>query len=74
MVDHLLKHISKDSWLVSKYELNEGSKQVIKGIELCRYKFNEEFAVISEYIIRHFPEDGRIIENDWSRKKSSQLA
>jgi hypothetical protein len=71
MTEYLLTSIMNgDGWLRKDYKLSNASKQVISGIDKCRDNLSENFAVVTEYIIRHFPEDGKIVESDWSRNNA----
>lgn len=67
MVDYLTKKMNGE-WYIESYKLNKGSQEVISGINIVRGKLSEDLAVITEYIVRHFPEDAKIIEKDWTRK------
>jgi len=67
MVGYLTKKMNGE-WYIESYKLNKGSQEVISGINIVRGKLSEDLAVITEYIVRHFPEDAKIIEKDWTRK------
>ena len=69
MTDYLFKKMNGD-WFIERYnhKLNKGSQEVISGINVVKGKLSEDLAVITEYIVRHFPEDAKIIEKDWTRK------
>ena len=66
MTNYLIKKMNGE-WFMDSYKLNKGSQEVISGINVVRGRLSEDLAVITEYIVRHFPEDAKIIEKDWTR-------
>lgn len=66
MIKNYLDSTGRD-FFRSRLKINSDSEEVLRGVNTTTYKFAGNFAVITEYIIRKFPEDSRIIEKNWTR-------